>query len=146
VARKDRLVWNGDEAMEQINREMLRRLFAAAITVEKHAKVLVGKEGKGRRVKAGLNKEGQRRARVKKNKIRRREIKRAKREKLKRVRTKARRLNKIRKTYNKVARKANRFSKKHNLKPRLKLTKGTFRATKRGTLTKRKRPKPRKKP
>jgi hypothetical protein len=53
VARKDRLVWNGDEAMEQINREMVRRLFAAAITVEKHAKVLVGKEGTGRRVKTG---------------------------------------------------------------------------------------------
>jgi hypothetical protein len=122
VARKDRLIWNGDEAMEQINREMLRRLFAAAITVEKHAKVLVGKEGTGRRVKAGLSKEGERRKRVK------------------RARSQARTINKARKTYNRIAKKAGRISIK------AKQFKKTVRVTKSGKLTTRKRPKPRKKP
>ena len=39
--------WRGDEARNRIQAELKRRLRAAAITVQNHAKLLINKEGTG---------------------------------------------------------------------------------------------------
>jgi hypothetical protein len=112
-------IWHGKRIVEILQSELTRRLTASAMLVVQHAKELVGKEGAGRRVKAGLNKKGKTKQRIRA------------------VRKRAKLLNAATRKSNKIAKALGRKGK---------LFTGTYRATKTGTLTKRKRPTPRKKP